>query len=181
MQWDQDDAHAFVVQKSDLEATIFRVDLVSGKRQVWKQIRPADPAGILSITSFFVTPSGNAYSYSHERLIHSMYTRSSDRVHFSPHSNGLSYPLILTSIPYQAPLWPIAEPVPSLSANRKLSRKDSFPAQWVPRRPSISRQRTDRVRTQLRSTRINCGKDLEWKGVSRCAWLVASRRAGRVG
>jgi eukaryotic-like serine/threonine-protein kinase len=76
VQWDQDGAHAFVVQKSDAEGTIFRVDLKSGKREVWKQIRPADPAGILSLRSFFVTPSGNAYSYSATRDLSSLYVYS---------------------------------------------------------------------------------------------------------
>jgi Tol biopolymer transport system component len=75
-QWDQDGAHAFVIQKRDVEATIFRVDLNSGKREVWKQIRPADPAGILSLRSFFVTPSGNAYSYSATRALSSLYVYS---------------------------------------------------------------------------------------------------------
>jgi len=76
VQWDQDGAHAFVVKKSDVEATIFRVDLNSGKREVWKQIRPADPAGILSIRSFFVTPSGSAYTYSAARGLSSLYVYS---------------------------------------------------------------------------------------------------------
>jgi hypothetical protein len=76
VQWDQDGAHAFVIQKSEVEATIFRVDLNSGKREVWKQIRPADPAGILSLRSFFVTPSGNAYSYSATRALSSLYVYS---------------------------------------------------------------------------------------------------------
>jgi eukaryotic-like serine/threonine-protein kinase len=76
VQWDQDGVHAFVVQKSDVEATIFRVDLTSGKREVWKQIRPADPAGTLSIRSFFVTPSGNAYCYSAPRALSSLYVYS---------------------------------------------------------------------------------------------------------
>jgi hypothetical protein len=76
VQWDQDGAHAFVIQKRDVEATIFRVDLNSGKREVWKQIRPADPAGILSLRSFFVTPSGNAYSYSATRALSSLYVYS---------------------------------------------------------------------------------------------------------
>lgn len=69
VQWDQDGAHAFVVQQSDMEATIFRVDLSSGKREVWKQIRPADPAGILTLRSFFVTPSGSAYTYTATRAL----------------------------------------------------------------------------------------------------------------
>src|SRR5215469_96240 len=72
VQWDQDGAHAFVVNKSGVEATIFRVDLNSGKRDVWKQIRPADPAGILYIRSFFVTPSGSAYTYSAARCLSSL-------------------------------------------------------------------------------------------------------------
>ena len=76
VQWDQDGVHAFVVQKSDVEATIFRVDLNSGKREVWKQIRPANPAGILSLRSFFVTPSGNAYTYSTTRALSSLYVYS---------------------------------------------------------------------------------------------------------
>jgi len=59
-----------------VEATIFRVDLNSGKREVWKQIRPADPAGILSIRSFFVTPSGSAYTYSAARGLSSLYVYS---------------------------------------------------------------------------------------------------------
>jgi eukaryotic-like serine/threonine-protein kinase len=76
VQWDQDGAYAFVVQKSGAEATIFRVDLNSGKREVWKQIRPADQAGILSLRSFFVTPSGSAYGYSAARGLSSLYVYS---------------------------------------------------------------------------------------------------------
>jgi eukaryotic-like serine/threonine-protein kinase len=74
--WDQDGAHAFVVQKGDAEATIYRVDMASGKREVWKQIRPADPSGILSIRGFFVTPSGKAYTYSATRALSSLYVYS---------------------------------------------------------------------------------------------------------
>jgi hypothetical protein len=77
LEWDRDGAHAFVVVRNSYgDATIFRVDLNSGKREVWKQIRPADPAGILSLKSFFVTPSGNAYTYSATRALSSLYVYS---------------------------------------------------------------------------------------------------------
>lgn len=76
VQWDQDGAHAFVVQKNEMEATIFRVDMASGKREVWKQIRPVDPAGILTLRSFFVTPSGSAYTYSAARALSALYVYS---------------------------------------------------------------------------------------------------------
>ena len=75
--WDQDGAHAFVVVRDGYaEATIFRVGLASGKREVWKQIQPADPAGILSLRSFFVTPSGSAYTYSVGRARGALYVYS---------------------------------------------------------------------------------------------------------
>jgi eukaryotic-like serine/threonine-protein kinase len=76
VEWDRDGVHAFVVQKSDVEATIFRVDLNTGKREVWKQIHPADPAGILSLRSFFLTPTGSAYTYSAARGLSALYVYS---------------------------------------------------------------------------------------------------------
>jgi eukaryotic-like serine/threonine-protein kinase len=76
VEWDQDGKHAFVVQEGSQEAIIFRVDLDSGRRQVWKQIRPADPAGILSLSHFFITPSGNAYTYNVARALSALYVYS---------------------------------------------------------------------------------------------------------
>jgi len=39
-------------------------------------IRPADPAGLLSIGRFYVTPSGNAYAYGATRYLSALYTYS---------------------------------------------------------------------------------------------------------
>ena len=74
--WDQDGRHIFVVREGDEAATVFRVDAFTGRREVWKQIRPADPAGILSLSDFFVTPSGNAYSYSATRILSDLFVYS---------------------------------------------------------------------------------------------------------
>ena len=74
--WDQDGRHIFAARQTDDEVTVFREDTVTGRREVWKQIRPADPAGILSISHFFITPSGNAYAYSAGRVLSSLYVYS---------------------------------------------------------------------------------------------------------
>jgi hypothetical protein len=74
--WDQDGRHVFVVKEADEGATINRVDVFTGRREVWKQIRPADPAGILSLSHFYVTPSGNAYAYSAGRVLSALYVYS---------------------------------------------------------------------------------------------------------
>jgi Tol biopolymer transport system component len=74
--WDQDGRHVFVAQERDAAATIYRLDLSTSKREVWKEIRPADPAGLLSIGRFYVTPSGNAYAYGATRYLSALYTYS---------------------------------------------------------------------------------------------------------
>jgi Tol biopolymer transport system component len=74
--WDQDRRHIFAARQTDDEVTVFRVDAVTGQHEVWKQIRPADAAGVLSISHFFITPSGNAYAYSAGRVLSSLYVYS---------------------------------------------------------------------------------------------------------
>jgi Tol biopolymer transport system component len=74
--WDQDGKHIFVEAEGDESATIFRVDAFTGRREVWKQIRPNDPAGTLSLSRFYVTPSGNAYAYDAVRVLSALYVYS---------------------------------------------------------------------------------------------------------
>ncbi len=71
--WDQDNRHVFVARESGASATIYRVDIFSGKREVWKEIRPADPTGVVSVSRFYVTPSGNSYAYSATRVLSSLF------------------------------------------------------------------------------------------------------------
>lgn len=74
--WDQDNRHVFIVRENGAEATIFRVEAFTGRREVWKQIRGSDPAGVLSMSRFFVTPSGNAYSYTSGHVLSALYLYS---------------------------------------------------------------------------------------------------------
>jgi eukaryotic-like serine/threonine-protein kinase len=74
--WEQDGRHVFVAQERDGGATIYRLDLSASRREIWKEIRPADPAGLLSIGRFYVTPSGNAYAYGATRYLSALYTYS---------------------------------------------------------------------------------------------------------
>jgi Tol biopolymer transport system component len=74
--WERDGRHVFVAQERDGGATIYRVDLSTSTREIWKEIRPADPAGLLSLGRFYVTPSGNAYAYGATRYLSALYTYS---------------------------------------------------------------------------------------------------------
>jgi len=44
------------------------------RRDIWQRIRPADPAGLLSVGRFYVTPTGNAYAYGTVRYLSALYT-----------------------------------------------------------------------------------------------------------
>jgi eukaryotic-like serine/threonine-protein kinase len=74
--WGTDGRHVFVAHEGNNEATIFRVDVFSGQREVWKQIQPGDLAGLMGVSRFYVTPSGNAYTYNTSHILSSLYIYS---------------------------------------------------------------------------------------------------------
>ncbi len=54
--------------------TVFRVDPATGQRDTWADIRPQDPAGIMTgLGSFVVTPDGRGYGYSWHRAVSDLY------------------------------------------------------------------------------------------------------------
>jgi eukaryotic-like serine/threonine-protein kinase len=52
---------------------ITRVDVATGRREPWKEIVPADPAGVLGIPSFKVSADGKSYAYSIGRSLSDLY------------------------------------------------------------------------------------------------------------
>jgi hypothetical protein len=63
----------FVARVSDGAPRIERLDLATGEHTIWRQLRPPDPTGILSIHSVVCTPDGESYSYSHLSEISVLY------------------------------------------------------------------------------------------------------------
>jgi eukaryotic-like serine/threonine-protein kinase len=60
-----DAANVVYARAGDIPARIYRVNLESGKREEWRQLKPADPAGAMAIQHVQVTPSGNAMAYTY--------------------------------------------------------------------------------------------------------------------
>ena len=56
-----------------LPARIVRIDLASGAEEKWRDILPADAAGLNSIVVFKVIPDGKAYAYSYFRSLSHLY------------------------------------------------------------------------------------------------------------
>jgi hypothetical protein len=55
--------------------SVFRIDPASGRRELWRDIQPRDPTGImnLSLTTLVITPDGRSYGYYWHRAISDLY------------------------------------------------------------------------------------------------------------
>jgi hypothetical protein len=71
--WASDQALLFRKGSStDLPVRLFTHDVASGRKEPWREIMPADTAGVNSIVSLRFTPSG-AYGYSYARNLSSLF------------------------------------------------------------------------------------------------------------
>ncbi len=49
------------------------VDLETGARKLWKEIRPPDPTGLVALVALDIAPDGSAYAYSYSRRFSTLY------------------------------------------------------------------------------------------------------------
>lgn len=63
----------YVSRPEGLPAKIFRLDMATGERVLWKEIAPSDPAGVFGIDPILLTRDGKAYVYSYRRLLTDLY------------------------------------------------------------------------------------------------------------
>src|SRR5262249_44915165 len=73
IQWSADAASLFVYHPTALPAQVYRVNLATGARELWKQFTPTDPAGVYKITPICITPDGSAYAYDAPRPVNDLY------------------------------------------------------------------------------------------------------------
>jgi hypothetical protein len=63
----------FVHNFAGLPCVITRIDLATGKRTPWRQIVPADAAGVDAIGGIAITPDTKSYVYSYGRTLSDLY------------------------------------------------------------------------------------------------------------
>jgi eukaryotic-like serine/threonine-protein kinase len=69
-----EEGRSFLAQNfAGLPGVISRVDLATGKRTIWKEIVPADSAGVDSIAGVEITPDAKSYVYSYVRTLSDLY------------------------------------------------------------------------------------------------------------
>jgi Tol biopolymer transport system component len=71
--WSEDARSIFVYQPGDVPAKVFRLDLATGKKTLWKQLVPGDSAGVATIDPILVTPDGKTFVYGFHRTLADLY------------------------------------------------------------------------------------------------------------
>jgi len=71
--WSGDGRSLFVYKRGVLPTRIDRLDLTTGKRELWKVITPADSTGVWSAGPFRMTPDASAYAYTYGVKLSDLY------------------------------------------------------------------------------------------------------------
>jgi len=71
--WTQDSKSLYVYRLGEVPAKVYRLDLGTGQRILWKQLMPADPAGVSTIGPILITPDGKTYVYGFHRTLADLY------------------------------------------------------------------------------------------------------------
>ena len=66
-QWSPDGRFLYAGDISSLPARIFRIERATGRRELWKELMPSDPAGVLAIFGAQASADGRSYAYTYAR------------------------------------------------------------------------------------------------------------------
>jgi serine/threonine protein kinase/Tol biopolymer transport system component len=67
------DGKSLQVGTRTIPVNIYNVDIATGRRELWKQIEPADPAGALMVFAIKFSADGKSYAYSVDRMLSDLY------------------------------------------------------------------------------------------------------------
>jgi eukaryotic-like serine/threonine-protein kinase len=73
LRFSDDGRSLYVWKRGDVPARISRIEIDTGKREVWKDLLPVDPAGVERISNVLVTPDGKGYAYCYARLLSDLF------------------------------------------------------------------------------------------------------------
>ena len=71
--WSADGRSLWLFRRGEVPTNVFRLDIATGRRELWKTLVPPDPDGVYSIIEFCVTPAGDSYFYSYRRLLSQLF------------------------------------------------------------------------------------------------------------
>jgi serine/threonine protein kinase/dipeptidyl aminopeptidase/acylaminoacyl peptidase len=68
------DGHSlYIYQPGELPAGVYRLDIQTGKRTLWRQLVPSDPAGVETIGPILMTPDAQTCVFGYHRMLADLY------------------------------------------------------------------------------------------------------------
>ena len=62
-QWSSDKRSLYVYREGEIPARVWRLDVETGEKVLWKELKPSDAAGVTQIDAVSITPDGRSYAY----------------------------------------------------------------------------------------------------------------------
>jgi dipeptidyl aminopeptidase/acylaminoacyl peptidase len=73
LRWSADGSSIFVYRPSESPLRVDEVDVKTGRRTLWKEIRPPDPSGVEQVGPVQIAPDEASYVYSYRRALDELY------------------------------------------------------------------------------------------------------------
>jgi dipeptidyl aminopeptidase/acylaminoacyl peptidase len=71
--WSADGRSLYIYEPGELPARVYRLDLQSGQRTLWKELMPSDPAGVENIGPIYMTPDAKTCVFGYHRMLADLY------------------------------------------------------------------------------------------------------------
>jgi hypothetical protein len=68
-----DSRFLFAFGYGEIPTPVYRLDLASGKKQLWKELAPADRSGLEGMSVVRLSAEGRSYAYSYQRCLNDLY------------------------------------------------------------------------------------------------------------
>src|SRR5580704_7491594 len=71
--WTADGNSLYIYQPGELPARVYRLDVKTGQRTLWKELMPSDPAGVENIGPIYMTPDAKTCVFGYHRMLADLY------------------------------------------------------------------------------------------------------------
>jgi tRNA A-37 threonylcarbamoyl transferase component Bud32 len=71
--WSGDGGSVFAYRRNQIPIPVYRIDLNTGKRELWKELSPADSAGVEGGYGVVVAQDDHSYAYNFDRTLSTLY------------------------------------------------------------------------------------------------------------
>ena len=71
--WSADGRSLYIYQPGELPARVYRLDVQSAQRTLWKELMPSDPAGVENIGPIYMTPDAKSCVFGYHRMLADLY------------------------------------------------------------------------------------------------------------